>query len=241
MSSALRSRSGSAPRLPGLPLAVLACGVPALLGGVLHRPVLSVAAALLLLVAWLPSVWARRSAAAALLWLGLATLILVPALIGHAGLALPVLPVVFLAVLSWWFARTLRRGAEPLIVRCIRVIEGDARLALPGVRGYARGVTLYWACVLGALALLSLLLMLFAQPGGWLAAAGVRSPFAISGALLARYPEVGCWAVLALAFAGEYAFRRWHMRGIPHPPLRHFLMRLVQRWPRLVRGEDEAA
>jgi uncharacterized membrane protein len=226
--------------VPWLPLVLLACAVLALAGGLSHRHGLSVAAAALLLLAWLPSVWRRRSIAALGLWLALAALLLAPALTGHPELALMALPVVFLAAIGWLFARTLKRGAEPLVTRFVRVIEGEARVNLPGVRGYTRGVTLFWAWLLAAMALLSLLIALLAVPGGWLATFGVTVPLALPGSLLVWYPEAGCWILLLAAFVGEYAFRRWRMRHIPHPPARRFVAQIVQRWPALMRGEDGA-
>jgi hypothetical protein len=237
---AVQRPSATTSRVPWLLVVLLACGTLALAGGLLHRHALSLAAAALLLLAWLPSVWRRRSLAALSVWLALAALLLVPALTGHAELALMALPVVFLAAIGWMFARTLKRGAEPLVTRFVRVIEGEARVNLPGVRGYTRGVTLFWACLLGAMALLSLLIALLAVPGGWLATFGVAVPFALPGSLLAWYPEAGCWIVLLAAFAGEYAYRRWHMRHIPHPPARRFVAQIVRRWPALMRGEGGA-
>lgn len=231
----------AAARAPWLLLALLACGLLALAGGWLHRPGFSLAAAIVLLLAWLPAVWRRHSFAAIGVWLALAVLLLAPAALGHPGLAWLALPVVFLAAAAWMFARSLRGEREPLVTRFVRVIEGEPRLGLPGVRGYTRGVTVFWACLLGAMALLSLLVALFAVPGGWLATLGVRAPFALPGALLAWYPDVGCWIVLLAAFVGEYAFRRWYMRHIPHLPAPRFVLQLVRRWPALMRGEDDTA
>lgn len=229
-----------ATRVPWFGIALVLCAALALAGGLTQRHALSLAAALLLLLAWLPRVWRRRSLAAMAVWLGLAVLLLVPAGMGHPELALMALPVVFLAAAAWLFARTLRRGEEPLIARFIRVIEGDARLALPGVRGYARGVTRFWACVLGAMAGLSLAIALLARPGGWLATFGIMAP-GLPGWLLAWYPEVGCWAVLVAAFAGEYLFRRWYLRDIPHPGVRRFVTQIARRWPALIHGGDGPA
>ncbi len=235
---ATHPRPVASTRVPWWPLTLLVCALLALAGGLLHRHYLSLASALLLLLAWLPHVWRRHSMTAVLVWMGLAALLLVPALLGHAELALMALPVVFLGTASWLFARTLRRGEEPLIARFIRMIEGDTRLDLPGVRGYARGVTLYWAALLAALALLSLLIALCAQPGGWLATLGIPAPFTLNGSLLAWYPEAGCWILLAAGFVGEYLFRRWRLRAIPHPGVRRFVTQIVRRWPTLLRGGD---
>lgn len=226
----------SAPRVPWFALALLACGILALAGGLLHRHALSLAGAVLLLLAWLPSVWQRHSAAALAVWVALAVLVLAPAWFGQPELAFTALPVVFLAGAAWLFARTLRRGHQPLVSRWVRVIEGEARLALPGVAAYTRGVTVFWACLLGAMAALSLVIALVAQPGGWLAMLGLASPLAVPGSLLAWYPEAGCWIVLVAAFVIEYLFRRWYLRNIPHPPVRRFVTQVVRRWPMLVRG-----
>ncbi len=233
--SALQRRA--APQPGWLPWLLLGCGLLVLLAGWLHEPMLGIAAVSLLLLAWLPSLWRQRSVVLALAWLALATLTLVPASMGRISLALAALPVVILSALAWLFARTLRRGEEPLVTRFIRVIEGEARLGLPGVRAYGRGVTLYWVGVLGALALMALLVLLFAEQG-WLSVLKARPPFALPDALLTWYPEGGCWALLVLAFAAEYAFRRWHLRGLPHPSLRRFLVQLARRWPQLIRDGE---
>lgn len=235
---ATQPRPASGPRIPWLPLVLLACAMLALAGGLLHRGFLSLLSALLLLLAWLPAVWRRHSLTALSVWMGLAALLLVPALLGHAELALMALPVVFLGAASWLFARTLRGGEEPLVSRFVRMIEGDARLALPGVTTYTRGATWYWALLLAALALVSLLVALCAEPGGWLATLGIPPPFALRGSLLAWYPEAGCWALLVAGFVGEYLVRRWRLRAIPHPGVRRFVTQIVRRWPTLLRGED---
>lgn len=231
----------AAKRAAWLPWLLVACAALAVAGGLSRMDALSVAAAALLLLAWLPAVWRQRSPAALAAWFALAALLLVPAAMGHVQLALMALPVVFLALASALFARTLRRGAEPLVARFIRVIDGEAQLARPRVRGYARGVTIFWAWLLGAMTCLSLVIALLARPGGWLATLGVAFPLHLPGALLAWYPELGCWIVLAAAFAGEYAFRRFHLRGVPQPGLRRFLVQLARCWPALARGEDAGA
>jgi uncharacterized membrane protein len=228
-------------RVPWFGLALLACAVLAIAGGITHRHALSFAAAVLLLLAWLPQAWRKHSPAALGVWLAFAALLLVPAGLGHPALALSVLPVVFLAAAAWLFARTLLPGWEPLVSRFVRVIEGEARLDLPGVRRYTRGVTIFWAGLLGGMALLSLLIALWAVPGGWLAMLGMVVPAGIPGSLLTWYPEAGCWALLAAAFVGEYLFRRWYLRGIPHPSAGRFVIQIIRRWPMLMRGGDEDA
>lgn len=209
----------------------------ALLGSVLHRPELDFAAIVLLLAALGLPVLRRRSGSGIALWLVFAGLLIAAALSGHLQLAFSALPILVLLALTALFARTLRNGREPLIARCIRVVEGEHRLALPGVAHYARGVTLYWTCVLALQAAILTALLVCATPGGLLDAFGMRVPFAIPRSALSWYPEAGCWAVLGIAFAAEYAVRRFRMRGIPHPPVGGFIKRLIQRWPQLLREE----
>lgn len=230
--------SPAARRKPWFGVALLACVTLALAGGITQRHALGILAVLVLLAAWLPRVWRGRSITAFAAWTGLAALLLLPAGMGHPGLALMAVPVVFLALAAWCFARTLVRGREPVIARFIRVVDGPSQLALPRVRGYARGVTTFWAGLLAAMALLSLAIALFAQPGGWLATFGIATPAWVPGSLLAWYPELGCWSVLAVAFAGEYAFRRWYLRRVPQPGVWRFAAQMVRHWPALFRGED---
>lgn len=226
---------------PWLALALVACAALAIAGSAVGRPALGLAAIVLLLAAWLPRAWRRRSAAALGAWAVVAVAATAPAAFGHPALAWSLLPVAVPAAVAWAFARTLRRGREPLVTRCVRVIEGDAHLAHPGVRDYTRGVTVFWTAWLAGIALLSLVIVLFAAPGGWLALAGVEMPLRVPGSVLAWYPEAGCWALLALAFAGEYVFRRWRLRGAPPSNPVRFVVQLVRRWPALVADGDGPA
>lgn len=214
---------------------LVAYAVLALLGGVLHQPVLGTSALAVLVLASGLAVAHRRSTIGIALWLGFAALAAMATLTDRVTLLLSGVPIAALLAVAWVFARTLHHGHEPLVARCIRLIEGDARLALPGVARYARGVTVYWAVVLVAQAVLLALVWLLARPGGLLDVFGVAAPWSIPRATLAWYPEAGCWGMLILAFAAEYLVRRWTMRGIPHPPLKRFVARLVQRWPQLLR------
>lgn len=222
---------------PWVPLLLVAYAVLALLGGVLHRPLLAVIALALLVLALGLAAARRRSATGVASWILFAALAAIAMSTDRVALLLSGVPVAALLFVAWVFARSLRRGREPLVARCIRLIEGDARLALPGVARYARGVTVYWAIVLVAQAALLALVWLLARPGGLLDVFGVAAPWSISRTTLAWYPEAGGWGMLILAFAAEYLFRRWAMRGIPHPPLKRFVARLAQRWPQLLREE----
>jgi hypothetical protein len=58
---------------------------------------------------------------------------------------------------AWGFARTLRPGQEPLIARYIRF---DERRNPAECAGYARGLTWFWAVVLGLVAVVELAALL---------------------------------------------------------------------------------
>ena len=173
----------------------------------------------------------RPSALAWLLWLGLAAILVVLARQGEGHLALDGVPALVNALLCALFARSLRHGHEPLIARIIAIIEGPQRLADRGVAAYARGLTLAWALLLGTQALL-LALLAAAAPGGLLTLAGLASPLAGSG--WRWYAHLGSYALVATFLLLEYAWRRWHLRHVPHLSLARFLTRLVQRWPALL-------
>lgn len=192
-------------------------------------------AALVLVTLLLSSALCRRSIVAWALWLlaggGFAAL----AARGHGRLALDALPVLVNVALCLLFARTLRRGREPLIARVIEVLEGRERLAAPRVAAYARGLTLAWTLLFGAQATILSALLLFEHPDGLLAAFGVAPPFVVTGDAWRWYLHVGSYALVPAFLLLEYAFRRWHLAHLPHLPLPRFAARLMRRWPALVR------
>ncbi|MGA9422780.1 MAG: xanthomonadin biosynthesis protein [Rhodanobacteraceae bacterium] len=153
---------------------------------------------------------------------------------GGDRLALDLMPVMINAVLCAIFARTLTRGRQPLVARAILALEGPERLALPGVASYARKLTLTWALLLGVQATVLLILVLCDSPG-------IGSPIALRPNLVRWYLHVGSYAVVVAFMLVEYGFRRWHMRGVPHPPFGQFCVRLAQRWPALVREDPPSA
>lgn len=175
----------------------------------------------------------RMSPPAIVLWLASAAGIAALAIAGHGDIALDFLPVVVNAALSALFARTLVPGREPLIARLIAVLESPARVALPRVAGYARALTWVWAIVLGAQAAVLAALILCAVPDGLLARLGIAPPIAITGSPWRWYLNFGSYATVLACLVVEYAFRRWHLRHIPHAPLPVFIGTLVRRWPAL--------
>ncbi len=126
---------------------------------------------------------------------------------GIYALFLPpvVLPAMVLAV----FAPTLRPGQTPLVTRMATLSRGGS---LPAeLVPYTRAVTWFWVVVLAAQMLTALLL-------AWLAPLELWS----------AYTNFGAYAVLALAFAGEYLVRRLRYSHLPHQTLIEYLRSLVQ-------------
>lgn len=202
---------------------------------------LDAAAALVLVTLLLSPALGRGSAIGWLLWLLGAAGFVWLAVRGNGRLALDAMPVFVNAALCGLFARTLRRGREPLIASIIEVLEGAERLALPRVAGYARGLTQAWAWLFGAQAMLLALIVLCAVPDGLLASFAVAPPIAVPAGWR-WYLHLGSYALFLGFMVGEYTFRRWYLRHIPHAPLPLFITRLARRWPALVRRfADDAA
>jgi hypothetical protein len=214
--------------------------VLALAGAFTHWQACSVAAVGLLFALLLWPALSRGRVLAWLLWLALLGGIAWLAQRGLATLALQTVPVLVSGLIAWLFGRTLRRSRQPLVARVIEAVEGAPRLAQPGVARYARQLTWGWALLLGAQACALLVLLACAVPGGLLWAMGVVPPLALSARWALGYVQVGGYGLLLLAFAGEYAFRRWHLRHLQHLGLREFMARLVSRWPQLARAASAA-
>lgn len=226
-------RSGGRP----LPL-LLAYPLLATAGAITQRQALSLAAFALLLslVLW-PALRARRPGAW-LAWLGLLGTMGWLAVHGLAALALDTVPVSLNLLLAWVFGHTLGAGRQPLVAQFIEAIEGKQRLAMSGIARYARQLTAFWTVLMVAQAVLLSLLLACQVPGGMLARLGVSSPWPVPQAWAQGYVHVGAYLVLVAVFALEYAFRRWHLRHLPHLSLHALLHRLALRWPQLIRGRN---
>ncbi|MGH8726695.1 MAG: hypothetical protein ACREV9_00735 [Burkholderiales bacterium] len=109
--------------------------------------------------------------------------LLLGAAVLHPAWALRGFPVIVHLALFWVFARTLRRGREPIISRIARLERGalDAELAR-----YTRRLTLVWALMFLALGATSLYFALIAN---------------LAGLVLGYVP-------VAVLFFGEHVYRR---------------------------------
>ena len=187
--------------LAALAYPLLAHGAAALDSGSLALA----AAALLLVLALLPAL--RRGAPLA--WLALAAITTLLAWLFHRGQALLPLyaaPVLLNLLAARLFGRSLRRGRTPLVERIARLLHG-APLP-PDVVRYTRRVTLGWTVLLLGLALLNAVLALLASPDGLLEAAGLVPPVAVPRSVWSLFANLINYLVLALAFVGEFLWRR---------------------------------
>ena len=153
---------------------------------------------------------------AALLAVGLAAL----AQSRYAQLPLLLVPVAFVALVSWAFARTLRAGRVPLISKIVAALEHKPATALePRLHHYTRRLTAAWALLLAALALANLVLALLAVPNGLLASFGAVPPITVSERQWSWFANLLNYGLVAGFFIGEYALRR---RWFPNRPYRNF-------------------
>jgi uncharacterized membrane protein len=173
--------------------------------------------ALLLLIEplWAPRAWA---------WAALLAVVAAIAALVAADLALmPLLlmPVVFIGLVGWWFARSLAPGREPLITRIVAGIYGQAQQELtPLHRRYTRQLTAIWAGLMALLAAINLTLALIAVPDGVLAQFGVYAPLTVTQGQWSLVANVLNYGIVAGAMMVEY---HWRKRIFLQRPYRNFV------------------
>ncbi len=150
-------------------------------------------------------------------WLGLALAGAGLWWLAHSPLAhLPLLlvPVAFIGMVAWWFARTLRAGQVPLIGRIMAALEGKPYAEVETeLQIYTRRLTQIWALVLGLMALCNLVLAAIAVPNGLLASAGIAAPLTVTET---QWSWVANWLNYGLVggvFALEFAYRQRRFPG----------------------------
>lgn len=135
-------------------------------------------------------------------------------------LALLLVPVVFLGMFGWLFARTLLPGRTPLVHRIVDAMEGpEQAAATPGLYRYAHRLTVVWAVSLGALALINLVLACIAVPGGLLAQLGVQPPVQVTDAQWSWFSNIANYGLVGLVFVAEYLYREHRFPGRYKNPL----------------------
>ena len=133
---------------------------------------------------------------------------------GHAGLPLLLVPVAFVALIAWWFGRSLRSPRGALITRIVAALDGvePARIE-PTLLRYTRDLTAAWAGVLALLAVIDLVLALIAAPGGLLASLGIASPVTITRTQWSWFANLFTYGIVGGFFVGEYLLRKRRFPG----------------------------
>lgn len=127
-------------------------------------------------------------AGAWLLLAGLASALVWLAQTPHALLPLLLAPPVFVGMVAWAFARTLRAGRIPLVGRIAGAIDGIPWQRMePEVRRYTRQVTWAWAVLLGVLACADLAFAVLAPPLQWSWFANIGDYLVIGGFMLCEF------------------------------------------------------
>lgn len=195
-------------------LLALAYTLLAHLASALHDERIAAAALALLALMLLLAPMARRRAWA---WLALPVLCAGVVALYRAGLVeVPMLlvPVAFVAMVAWWFGRSLHGGRVPLISRIVAELEQVtlANLA-PELRDYTRRLTAAWAGLLAALALVNLVLALIAVPDGLLARLGLQAPLTITQVQWSWFANLCNYGVVGGFFILEYQVRKRRFPG----------------------------
>jgi uncharacterized membrane protein len=130
------------------------------------------------------------------------------------------MPVLFIGLGGWWFARSLAPGREPLITRIVAGIYAQAQQELtPLHRRYTRQLTVMWAALMTLLAAINLTLALIAVPDGVLAQFGVSAPLTVTQGQWSLFANVLNYGIVAGAMVVEY---HWRKRIFPQRPYRNF-------------------
>lgn len=156
-----------------------------------------------------PWAWLALALAAA----GLAWLVRSP----YAQLPLMLVPTLFIALVAFWFGRSLAPGRVALISKIVTALEGEPSVpVVPELLDYTRRLTAAWAWALALLALVNLALAMIAVPDGLLAQFGLRSPVTITQAQWSWFANLFNYGIIGGFFAVEFAIRKRRFPGRYH-------------------------
>lgn len=130
-------------------------------------------------------------------------------------------PVLFTAVLSWWFGRSLMPPRVPLITRIVAGLEQCAPTQVkPELQRYTRRLTATWAVLLAFLAVANAVLALIAVPDGLLTRLGHPPLVVVSQEAWSWFANLLNHGIVGGFFIGEYLVRH---RIFPDRPYRNFV------------------
>ena len=125
----------------------------------------------------------------------------------HAPLLL--VPFVFIMLVAWWFARSLKPGNVPLISKIVIALERPGAAGLePELKRYTRALTASWAALLAMLAVSNLTLAMIATPAGLLALFGVQPPVTVTQAQWSWFANFLDYGIMGSFMLAEYLYRK---------------------------------
>ncbi len=130
----------------------------------------------------------------------------------HAPLLL--VPFAFIALVSWWFARSLRPGRVPLISKIVAALEKTGADELtPELQRYTRRLTAAWALLLAVIGVSNLTLAMIATPAGLLAQLGVQPPVTVTQAQWSWFANFLDYGIMGGFMLVEYLYRKRRFPG----------------------------
>ena len=130
-------------------------------------------------------------------------------------------PMLFTALLSWWFGRSLRAPRVPVISKIVAGLEQcEPHELTPQLQRYTRRLTATWAVLLGFLSIANAVLALIAVPDGLLMRLGYPPVVAVSQGAWSWFANLLNHGIVGGFFIGEYVVRR---RLFPDRPYRNFV------------------
>ncbi|MGY0799847.1 ketosynthase [Lysobacter sp. A286] len=148
-------------------------------------------------------------------------------------------PMLFTALVSWWFGRSLRPGRVPLISRIAAAMEACEPAALePRLQRYTRRLTLAWALLLGTLALADGVLAMIAVPDGLLVRLGQPPLVSVSQQTWSWFANLLDYGIIGAFFVGEYLLRKRLFPDAPYRSFVDFLRRMAALGPRFWRDSS---
>ncbi len=200
--------------------------------GTRHSPMLAaLALGDLMLLAQIEPLLRRRLAA----WLTLAATVLLLIALARSRFALtPLLlvPALFTAMVSGWFARSLRPGREPLIAKVVSALYAQSNMPLsPRHHSYTRHLTLAWALLLALMTLVNLTLAMIAVPDGVLVQFGIQVPVTVTNAQWSLIANIANYGVMGGFMLVEFQLRKWVFPVRPYRNAFDFARRMAALGP----------
>lgn len=173
----------------------------------------AIAIGVLVALVLLAPLWQGRIAA----WLGLLAGGIGAAWLMHTPyvhVPLLLVPFAFIALVAWWFARSLKPGRVPLISKIVAALEKTSAPELtPELQGYTRALTAAWAMLLAVIGVSNLSLAMIATPAGLLAQLGVPSPVTVTQAQWSWFANFMDYGIMGGFMLAEYLYRKRRFPG----------------------------